>query len=140
MTARNLAEIAAVALAGTLCSCAPSLPAATMTTIETSPGLAYENFCPSSGTVRRFTVDEGRTLSGVMQCRAQELVVVVFDGNGNRVRNLRLSQTGVIVDETFFMSLNSAPTLAFLSDLKDSLDGAHETTPRARIKLVSSAH
>ena len=138
MNFQNLAKTVAIAAAATLCSCAPSMPAATMTTIETSPDLAYETFCPSSGTSRRFTVDEGRTLSGIMQCRVQELIVVVFDGNGQKIRNLRLSQAGVIVDETFFMSLDSAPTLVFLTALRDSLDSSHEASPRARIRLVSS--
>lgn len=140
MTIQNLARMFALSLAGCLCSCAPPLSAPTITTIETTADLSYETFCPSSGEVHRFAVDQDRPLSGVMQCRARELLVVVFDSQGTRVRNLRLALDGVIVDETFFMSPDSTPTLVFLTALKNSLNASDESSPRARIRLVSSTH
>jgi len=107
------------------------MPAPSTIAIESTPDLSFETFCSlSTGTVS-FSVEGRSPGRGLLQCDPREATIVFFDSRALRIRQIRVAKAGAIVDDLFYVSPDSTPTLQILAELKNALaqtDPSHIST------------
>ncbi len=118
--------------------CRPSLPAPNITTLESTPKISYQELCTLVHSKASFTVAGDTPMNGSIECTPQEASVVIFNRDGVQVRAIRLSESGVIVDEVSFISPDNTSTLELLEELRSALDTAHSSPLHGRVTLVNS--